>query len=142
MGRLRRAGYEAVMTDAGLALFPCPETGPRPPESGSPGIVAPPDRPTAIVAANDLSAVGVLAAADELGFRVPDDLSVVGYDNTAFAKLPRLSLTTIDGHIAEVGQLAGRTLVARIGGDASSVETRLLSPTLIRRSSTGPPSTL
>ena len=100
------------------------------------------DRPTAILAANDLSAVGVLNAADELGLTVPGDLSVVGYDNTAYARLPRLSITTIDGHNAEVGRLAGRTLVARIGGDGSTVETRLLSPTLIRRSSTGPPPTL
>ena len=74
--------------------------------------------------------------------RVPADLSVVGYDNTAYSRLPRLSITTIDGHSAEVGQLAGRTLVARISGDASSVETRLLSPTLIRRLSTGPPPAL
>jgi DNA-binding LacI/PurR family transcriptional regulator len=105
-------------------------------------LLASSDRPTAILAANDLSAVGVLNAADELGVAVPGDLSVVGYDNTAYSRLPRLSITTIDGHNTEVGQLAGRTLVARIGGDASSVETRLLSPTLIRRSSTGPPPTL
>ena len=96
-----------------------------------------PDRPTAILAANDLSAVGVLAAADELELRVPEDLSVVGYDNTVFARLHRLSLTTIDGHIAEVGQVAGRTLTARIGGDAGTVATRLLSPVLVVRSSTG-----
>ena len=79
------------------------------------------DRPTAILAANDLSAVGVLDVADELGLAVPADLSVVGYDNTAYSRLPRLSITTIDGHSAEAGQLAGRTLVARISGDASSV---------------------
>ena len=70
----------------------------------------------------------MLAAADELGIRVPDDLSVVGYDNTVFAKLHRLSLTTIDSHIAEVGQLAGRTLTARLDGDKGTTETRLLSP--------------
>ena len=97
------------------------------------------DRPTAIVAANDLSAVGVLTAADELGIRVPHDLSVVGYDNTVFAKLDRLSLTTIDSHIAEVGQLAGRTLTARLAGDTGTAGTRLLSPALVVRSSTGPP---
>ena len=142
-GRLRRAGYEASLADAGLRPVSAQGTGRRRPESGSPGnSLVSSDRPTAILAANDLSAVGVLNAADELGLAVPGDLSVVGYDNTAYSRLPRLSITTIDGHNAEVGQLAGRTLVARIGGDASSVETRLLSPTLIRRSSTGPPPTL
>ena len=81
----------------------------------------------------------MLAAADELGLRVPDDLSVVGYDNTVFARLLRLSLTTIDSHIAEVGQVAGRTLTARLDGDSGTTETRLLSPALVIRSSTGPP---
>ena len=140
VGRLRHAGYEAVMTDAGLR--PCVrarrlDRGHR--TTGRVRGVALLDRPTAIVAANDLSAVGVLAAADKLGIRVPDDLSVVGYDNTVFAKLDRLSLTTIDSHIAEVGQLAGRTLTARLAGDSGTAGTRLLSPALVVRSSTGPP---
>ena len=141
MGRLRRAGYDgddrptpASSPDAS------PVTGPRPPDDGSgTSCCAYSDRPTAIFAANDLSAVGVLAAADELGLRVPEDLSVVGYDNTVFARLHRLSLTTIDGHIAEVGQVAGRTLTARIDGDSGTAGTRLLSPRLVVRSSTGRP---
>jgi DNA-binding LacI/PurR family transcriptional regulator len=81
----------------------------------------------------------VLAAADELGLRVPEDLSIVGYDNTVFSRLHRLSLTTIDSHNAEVGQLAGRTLTARLDGDSGTAGTRLLSPALVVRSSTGPP---
>jgi DNA-binding LacI/PurR family transcriptional regulator len=140
VGRLRRAGYEAVMTDAGLNPVSVPgdwteATGQR----VGYAVLRYSDRPTAIVAANDLSAVGVLAAADELGIRVPDDLSVVGYDNTVFAKLHRLSLTTIDSHIAEVGQLAGRTITARLAGDTGTAGTRLLSPALVIRSSTGRP---
>jgi DNA-binding LacI/PurR family transcriptional regulator len=139
VGRLRRAGYEAVTADAGLepisAMGDWTEaTGRR---VGS-ELLRLPERPTAIVAANDLSAVGVLAAADELGLRVPEDLSVTGYDNTVFSRLPRLSLTTIDGHIAEVGQVAGRMLTARLGGDNGTAGTRLLSPALVVRSSTGP----
>ena len=140
VGRLRRAGFEAAMGEAGaeprcLAGDWTEATGRR----IATELLRSSDRPTAILAANDLSAVGVLAAADELGVRVPEDLSVVGYDNTVFARLHRLSLTTIDGHIAEVGQVAGRTLTARIDGDAGSVGTRLLSPVLVRRTSTGPP---
>jgi DNA-binding LacI/PurR family transcriptional regulator len=141
VGRLRRAGYEAVIADAGLAPVCVPgdwteATG----RQVGYALLRYPDRPTAIFAANDLSAVGVLTAADDLGLRVPQDLSVVGYDNTVFAKLDRLSLTTIDSHIAEVGQLAGRTLTARLTGDTGTAGTRLLSPALVVRSSTGPPS--
>ncbi|MDN5916388.1 MAG: LacI family transcriptional regulator [Pseudonocardia sp.] len=105
-----------------------------------------PDRPTAIFAANDLSAVGVLAAADELGLRVPEDLSVVGYDNTVFSRLRRLSLTTVDAHIDEVGRGAGRLLLEQIedadGSPKAQVVTRLLEPTLVARGSTGPVGTL
>ena len=81
----------------------------------------------------------MLAVADELGLRVPDDLSVVGYDDTVFAQLDRLSLTTVDNHITEVGQVAGRTLTGRLDGDDGTARTHLLSPTLVVRSSTAPP---
>ena len=140
VGRLRRAGYEAVMTDAGLD--PVCVAGDWTEATGRRAgfeLLRSPSRATAIVAANDLSAVGVLAAADELGLRVPEDLSVVGYDNTVFSRLHRLSLTSIDSHSAEVGQLAGRTLTARLAGDSGTTGTRLLSPALVIRSSTGPP---
>ena len=62
----------------------------------------------------------------------------VGYDNTWFARLHRLSLTTIDGHITEVGHVAGRTLTARIDGERGTPGVRLLFPDLVERSSTGP----
>jgi DNA-binding LacI/PurR family transcriptional regulator len=139
VGRLRRAGYEAAIAQSGLAPH-CVDgdwteaTGHRLAADllGSPG------RPTAIFAANDLAAIGVLAAADDLGLRVPEDLSVVGYDDSWFARLNRLSLTTVNSHITEVGQVAGRTLTARIDGERGTAGTRLLFPALVRRSSTGP----
>lgn len=138
-GRLRHAGFEASVADAGLRAVARPgdwteATGRR----VATELLSTPDRPTAIFAANDLSAVGVLATADELGLAVPGELAIVGYDNTVFSRLSRLSLTTIDGHSTEVGRLAGRTLVARMDGDESTAGTRLLSPTLVCRSTTGP----
>jgi DNA-binding LacI/PurR family transcriptional regulator len=139
VGRLRQAGYEAVIAEAGLAPRCIP--GDWTETSGhrvATALLSSPDRPTAIFAANDLSAVGVLAAADDLGLRVPDDVSVVGYDDSWFARLHRLSLTTIDSHITEVGQVAGRALTARIDGDGGTAGIRLLFPELVVRSSTGP----
>lgn len=139
VGRLRRAGHEAALAEAGLAPW-CVEgdwteaTGRR----LTTELLRAPDRPTAVFAANDLSAVGVLAAADDLGLRVPEDLSVVGYDDTWFARMHRLSLTTVDGHIGEVGQVAARTLIARIEGEGGTAGIRLLFPALVERSSTGP----
>jgi DNA-binding LacI/PurR family transcriptional regulator len=139
VGRLRRAGYEAVIAEAGLE--PRCVTGDWTETAGhrlANDLLRSPDRPTGIFAANDLSAVGVLAAADDLGLRVPEDVSVVGYDDDWFARLPRLSLTTINGHTTEVGEVAGRTLIARIDGEGGTAGIRLLFPALVERSSTGP----
>jgi DNA-binding LacI/PurR family transcriptional regulator len=88
--------------------------------------------------ADDYRGGSALAAADELGLRVPEDLSVVGYHNTVFSRLHRLSLRTIDSHSAEVGQVAGPTLTARLDGENGTPGTRLLTPALVLRSSTGP----
>jgi DNA-binding LacI/PurR family transcriptional regulator len=139
VGRLRRAGYEAVMAEAGLEPRCFAGDWTETTSTRLAGeVLSSLGRPTAIFAANDLSAVGVLAAADDLDLRVPQDLSVVGYDDSWFARLHRLSLTTIDGHITEVGQVAGRTLTARIDGERGTSGMRLLFPALVERSSTGP----
>ncbi|MCO1657686.1 LacI family DNA-binding transcriptional regulator [Pseudonocardia humida] len=140
VGGLRREGHVATMRAADLAQH-CvdgdwtEETGHRLAHE----LLTGPDRPTAILAANDRSAVGVLTAADELGLAVPGELSVVGYDDTVLARLPRLSLTTVDSHIAEVGQAAGEALCARLAGDdPGAPTTRLITPALVVRGSTGP----
>lgn len=69
------------------------------------------DRPTAIFAANDKSAMGVLDAARELGLRVPEDLSVVGFDNIPEAEQQNPRLTTVDQSIQEMGHLAVGLLI-------------------------------
>jgi DNA-binding LacI/PurR family transcriptional regulator len=139
VGRHRRAGHEAAMTAAGLTAR-CVDgdwteaTGHR----LALDLLRATDPPTAVLAANDLSAVGVLAAADELGVRVPEDLSVVGYDDTVFARLPRLALTTVDARMAEVGKAAGEALVVRFAREAAGEPTsRLIAPALVRRATTG-----
>ena len=62
------------------------------------------DRPTAIFAANDLTCVGALSAAAALGVRVPEELSLVGFDNSVFARLRALWLTSVDATAFELGQ--------------------------------------
>ena len=94
---------------------------------------------TAIFAANDVMAIGALGAARELGLRVPDSLSVVGYDNTDLARTRLIDLTTIDDVSYEVGVQAARLLLARMsGGDPADVR-RTLRPALVVRGTTGPP---
>src|ERR687890_66169 len=129
VGRLRRAGYEAVMADAGLE--PRCVTGDWTEATGhrvATGLLRSSDRATAIVAANDLSAIGVLAAADDLVLRVPEDLSVVGYDDTWFAGLHGVWCPTIDSHIPGVGGGAARPLTPRIEGGGGPAGPRLLFP--------------
>ncbi|GAA4688167.1 LacI family DNA-binding transcriptional regulator [Pseudonocardia yuanmonensis] len=139
VGRIRLAGYEGEMARAGLTARSVPgdwteATG----HARAREILVGPDRPTAVLAANDLSAIGVLTAADELGLDVPGDLSIVGYDDTFFARMQRLSLSTIDPRTVEIGRAAGEVLTGRLDGDAATPTMRLLAPRLVVRRSTGP----
>ncbi len=96
------------------------------------------ERPTAIFAANDLTCVGALSAAAALGVRVPEELSLVGFDNSVFARLRALWLTSVDATAFELGQRAARMLLARIERPDAPGETVLLPPRLEVRGSSGP----
>ena len=76
-----------------------------------------PDRPTAIVAQSDLLAVGVIRAAEELGLRVPHDLSVVGFDGISADGLGSLKLTTIAQPALAKGRAAGQQSARRLAGE-------------------------
>jgi DNA-binding LacI/PurR family transcriptional regulator len=93
--------------------------------------------PTAVFAANDQLALGVLRALWERGVRVPQDVSVAGFDDIAGASFFVPSLTTVNQPFAEVGRQALSALADAIGG--ASVGARLIEPTLVVRGSTGTP---
>jgi LacI family transcriptional regulator len=75
-----------------------------------------PDRPTAIFAANDVSAIGVYQAARELGLQIPGDLSVIGFDNLRDAAHLNPPLTTIDQSLEKMGTIATEMLVELVKG--------------------------
>jgi LacI family transcriptional regulator len=77
-----------------------------------------PDRPTAIFAANDQSAMGVMDTAKALGLRIPQDLSVAGFDNIPESMHGTPMLTTVDQSIHEMGALATKMLIAILQGEA------------------------
>jgi DNA-binding LacI/PurR family transcriptional regulator len=95
---------------------------------------------TAIYAANDYMAAGAMSALGERGFKVPEDVSIVGYDNSPIASDFLLKLTTIDEQGIPVGRQTASLLLERIGGTAKyTPRTILIKPTLIPRSTVAKP---
>ncbi|TCC36475.1 LacI family DNA-binding transcriptional regulator [Kribbella speibonae] len=94
-------------------------------------------RPTAIFAGADVAALGVLATCWEDGVRIPDELSVVGYDNSPTGALTPISLTSVDQAGHEMGATAGQLLLERIHG-RSEARNEVLTPRLVVRRTTGP----
>ncbi|WP_426592460.1 LacI family DNA-binding transcriptional regulator [Cellulomonas sp. McL0617] len=98
-----------------------------------------PDRPTAIFAGSDFQAMGVLRAAHDLGLRVPEDLSVVGYDNLPVTEWISPRLTTINQPLQEMAATAARMVLALARGETPANMRIDLATELVVRDSTAPP---
>jgi LacI family transcriptional regulator len=96
------------------------------------------ERPTAIFASNDNMAAGALRAAAERGLAVPDELSIVGFDDTELARILSPRLTTVRQPLAELGRTAVSLLNRLIDGQRIEALRVELSTRLIVRESTGP----
>src|SRR3954471_7575467 len=143
--RLREQGYRMALQAAGLVFEQeLVAVG---------GVVAPvahqaaidllrlAERPTAIFAANDVSAMEVVSVARSLGLRVPQDLSVVGFDNVPESALCDPPLTTVDQFVQRLGVRAVEMLVSLIEDPTRDPEQVVLQTEPVARGSTPPPPT-
>lgn len=97
-------------------------------------------RPTAIFAANDLSAFGAIAAVHEAGLRVPDDISIIGFDDIPMAAQVHPALTTIRQPFAQMARAAVDTLLVAInGGEPTAARITLPAELVVRHSTASPP---
>jgi DNA-binding LacI/PurR family transcriptional regulator len=138
-GDERRRGFVSAMRAHGLR--PDLEAGHGFREErgyqGAKELLALPDPPTALVAASDLAAIGAIKAAQDLGLRVPEDLSVVGFGDFSVAAYWPSGLTTLYQPRKELGEAAALALGAFARGE--TVRDQLLPTRLIERGTTGPP---
>ena len=144
--RLKRAGWAAALEEDGLpAESEFVAHGQFGPQGGSAAMSALLDtvRPTAVICSSDHMAIGVLREAHQRGLSVPDDLSVVGFDDIPLASYCSPSLTTLAQPIEEMAAAAVDELVHRLDPDrrrrAAGNYTRVFRPRLVIRESTAPP---
>jgi LacI family transcriptional regulator len=137
----RLRGYTEGLAELLPDMQPCVLQGAFDESSGHAAgreILAMDPRPDAVFAANDMTALGVLFALHQAGFRVPDDIAVAGFDDIPLARYVHPSLTTIAVDIAELGGRALRMLLA--GREQPATETlattHLIAPHLVAREST------
>jgi DNA-binding LacI/PurR family transcriptional regulator len=141
--RERQLAYEDVMNAAGLKINPkwidygyFDEPGGYTAVQRMKGLGS--ENPTAFYAANDLMAVGILRAASELGLRVPEDISVMGTNNSYLSQHTTPPLTTIQVPYAEIGKKAVDLLITQITHQDKAPSNYLEDCQLVVRASTGP----
>ncbi|KGJ81129.1 hypothetical protein GY21_01855 [Cryobacterium roopkundense] len=143
-GRSRRDGFLRSMSAHGLAVRDdYLRLGDFREESGFHGMRALwslTDRPTAVFVANNLMAIGALKALNDLGVRVPEDVSVISFDDLSFASLLNPPLTVIGRDEREQGRIAARLLLRRLTGDPAAPAEKVTVPVelVIRRSTSSP----
>ncbi|GAA1665299.1 LacI family DNA-binding transcriptional regulator [Microbacterium lacus] len=140
---LRDAGYRSALLEAGIRFEPGLVGVGRYEEDASRQLahelLSQVERPTAIFAANDLSAIAVLGAAHELGIRVPDELSVIGFDDIPEASRHVPALSTVRQPMQRLGEVATRLLIGLMNGETPE-QTHVRLPTrLVPRATTAPP---
>jgi len=140
----RVEGYRAALAEVGLPLdgrlITESDFGYAAGAAASRRLLDLADRPTALVTHNDIIAIGAIKAAAEVGLRVPDDLSLVGYDDIAQAAYAVPELTTIAYPKHRIGRAAAELLLRLLAGEETIPPATIVLPVhLVVRASTAPP---
>jgi DNA-binding LacI/PurR family transcriptional regulator len=137
--RARLVGYSSELEAAGLVwtqdffVYECRGNTPGQGRLGLRGMLGCYPRPTAILAMSDVIALGVLEEAQNLGLRVPEDLTVIGYDDVPEAA--RVGLSSVNQPHIEKGQIAAELLLARLRGETVVSPARLETKLILRSTS-------
>ena len=138
--RDRFEGYRRALDDAGIGaldgLVALGAHGRYEARALAARMLARPDRPTAIFGASDTQALGILAAAQDLGLHVPDDLSVIGYDDIEACDF--VGLTTVRQHLFDSGRQGAVLLMAEIAQRSPAAPEIVIQPDIVRRRTTAP----
>lgn len=135
----RTRGYLKAMQAAGLEPFVVPvedttvETG----QEAAKLVLKEKPNTSAIVAANDAMAIGATRAGRELGYAVPDDIAIVGFDNISWASYADPPLTTVRIPKMDMGRIAARSLLDQLNGSVASPSRIIVATELIIRESCG-----
>jgi LacI family transcriptional regulator len=140
--RARGAGVKAALAEAGLELDPAciqyTAISLGAAEEGMARLLALPAPPTAVVATNDVFAVGAMMACRKAGVGIPEDMSITGVDNTDLGATQTPGLTSIRTPIIEVGHAAAAQIIARLEGESfDAFQTFPIE--VVHRGSTAPP---
>jgi len=137
----RLLGYQQVLESTGIPFDPAlVQDGTWEVQSGNQAaqkLLALPDRPTAIFAANDLMALGAIYAVQGVGLNVPNDIAVVGYDDQDFASFSNPTITTVHSPSFEMGQMAAQLILDRLENQIEIKDPVRVQGKLIIRESCG-----
>jgi DNA-binding LacI/PurR family transcriptional regulator len=138
----RRRAYRTAMRSHGLAEHAKVIPGAHNEEAGAAAartMLAEPTLPTAVLAGNDRCALGLLDVFTRAGLKVPEDLSLIGYDDSRLSDNPRIDLTTVHQDSGAIARHSVRLAVAMVEQERTASSDVVLEPKLVVRGTTGIP---
>lgn len=138
-GKFRAQGYKQALQEAGIPFDPSlvakGDFDVDSAQVAAEALLSLPDRPTAVFAVNDVSALATMAVARKHGLRIPDDVAIIGYNDSDVSSLLPIPLSSVRVPLLDMGRLAVDLLMRRINGE--EIGSVLMTPELVLRESSG-----